>query len=209
MKKIVLTVIISFIWSHSVVHAQTIYDLVDPNFQNQALFTDKMKNVKGSVFLDDNWKNGKIIKNKQEYTFLSKYDILNQIIWIQQDEKELVLNPTSFDRIIFDYATLVSINDVLYELLEEGEFSLLVKHQKELKKASTVNDSSYGSSDYNTDELVDNDIFFIKSDAGLIEIKNKKSLEMISSNSASISKELKTNFKKKEDLIQFIKQLNR
>ena len=190
-------------------HAQTINDIVDLNLQNHALFTDKIKNVKGSAFLDGKWSNAIIFKKGSEFKFPAKYDVVNQIIWIKQDEKEWVLNPTSFDQIIFDYVTLITINGILFEPLEEGKFTLLIKHEKELKKASSINDSGYGSSELNTDQLVDKKIFYIKLGSNLNEIKNKKSLESISENSKPILNELKTNLKKKEDLIEFVRRQNK
>lgn len=192
----------------STIEAQTIYDLVDPNFQNQSLFTDKIKNVKGSVFLNEDWVEAIILRKEQKFTIVSKYDVLNQVIWIQQDGKDLVLNPSSFDRAILDEVTLVTIEGKIYELLVEGDYTLLIRHEKELKKASTVNDSSYGSSDFNTDEIIHQEVFFLKADSKLIELKNKKSLESVSVISEKVLKEMNTNFKKKEDLIQFTKRLN-
>ena len=177
-------------------------------------------NIKGSPYLFEDFITGKIkLKDGKTYEGPLRYDIYANKIEFKSSAGEVfsVINPETIDKIFMNESRLIFIPDNknvqegnYYEVLIEGEFSLLVKHTTILK--DPVPAKPYYAAKPAMFVTKENNFYLLSENSGLVEIKNKEDLAGIDTNRGDeISKYIKENKMKlsnRSDLIELTNFLN-
>jgi hypothetical protein len=220
--------VFSFILSISIkMHAQNNYLLGMGDYINYANInrTNSPANlpyedIKGSPYLFGEFETGRInLKDGKIYEGPLRYDMYANQFDFKTKEGEVfsVINPETIEKISIDKRLFVYVinnekpnTGSYYEVLVDGEFSLLAKHWVILK--DPVPAKPYIEAKPAT-FVAKEDIYYIQNEnSGMVEIKNKDVLTGIDSNRTdeikAYIKENKIKTSSKSDLIEVVNFLN-
>ncbi|MBK9254781.1 MAG: hypothetical protein IPM42_04775 [Saprospiraceae bacterium] len=167
-------------------------------FQNAYSFSNRYKGVKGHPFLYNEWKSGivclkvdSVILNNPNIKF--KFDSYNNELWILNNTKSLIaystdINWFALDGELYQHSFYKfpeidpSNRDKFYELLYDGEKSILVREVKKvLTKANYIDKGMYstGDPDDRFDEKNNYQLSFQKKDFQKIKLNLKSILKQL------------------------------
>lgn len=175
-------------------------------------------------FPSEMWHEGKLVlANEEVYEGLLKYDLDRGIVQVEQEDKFLTFGANSiFYFKIFDltveanrefyvlpYGLVTSYKaPVIFEVLVEGNISLLCRERISSKNVTAVNPNFYNTPTYQKNVLV-YDYFFLDRQGNITpyNMKKKELMSVVSKRQSQVNEYIKQNrlkFDRRNDIIRII-----
>lgn len=176
------------------------------------------------TFPSDLWHEGRLVlANEEVYEGMLKYDLERGIVQVEQDEKMLTYGAQSifyfriFDNTVEAYREFYVLPygllsnykaPVIFEVLVEGNLSLLCRERITTKSVQTTSPYYYNTPTYQRNVLV-YDYFFLDRQGNITpyNLKRKELMEAVSKRQSKVSEYIKSNRLKhdrRNDLVRII-----
>ncbi len=198
---------------------QEYVDYASINISNTS-FNNPYADFEGSPFLNSDFDIGQIkLKNRKIYEGLLRYDIYADQIEFKTADGNIyaVKNPEVLGEITINSSHFICFNKIeenslegIYEVLADGEYLLIEKHQVELKDPIAA--KPYVEAKPASFSTKKSKYFILNLEGRFIEIKTKKDLIALDTKKhdelKSYIKKNKIKISRKEDLISFVNFIN-